>query len=211
MARHLPPYQAFARSILSFFNDRADIYRHVPLTIKTLQRRSPPPTSSAHLSLLPRNADSKFHQRGEKKGAASFDALGNHVMKNRLLRIRISQALPHCIVFSQAEWLARVCVRGRGGVGGQAETCMISRRTLLTFFNYSLVGNVNSLVLNRLWHKIQKKVDRFNIKEQKNPPRCCFSAIIGAVQEQKPDTISHNHPTWRLWRPIPVIIVPECF
>lgn len=40
----------------------------------------------------------------ENKRCSQFDALGNHVMKNRLLRIRISQALPHCIEFSRAEW-----------------------------------------------------------------------------------------------------------
>lgn len=39
----------------------------------------------------------------KKKRCSQFDALGNHVMKNRLLRIRISQALPHCIELSRAE------------------------------------------------------------------------------------------------------------
>lgn len=37
---------------------------------------------------------------GEKR-CSQFDALGNHVMKNRLLRIRISQALPHRVLSSR--------------------------------------------------------------------------------------------------------------
>lgn len=47
-------------------------------------------------------------------------------MKNRLLRIRISQALPHCIVFFQAEWPACkyvcvcVCLRAHGKGGSEA-------------------------------------------------------------------------------------------
>lgn len=142
------------------------VYSPDSRTIKTTGFQSkahqPPPL----ISPLPRNADSKFHQWWKR--CSQFDAHGNHVMKNRLLRIRISQALPHCIEFSGAEWrMACVCVCVRGGLH-LAETCMISRRKLLTFFNYGMVRNVNSLIFNRLWHKCTKKIDNFSTKEQKN-------------------------------------------
>ena len=86
-------------------------------------------------------------------------------MKNRLLHIRISQALPHCIESSQAEMVhgarACVCVCARvcvcACVCAQPATCMLSRRKALTFFNYSLVGDVNSLILNRLRQKCKKR------------------------------------------------------
>lgn len=91
-----------------------------------------------------------------------FDALGNHVMKNRLPRIRSSQALPHCIEFSRAEWRVRACVRACVEL---AETCMRSRRKLLTFFNYSLVGNVDSLIINRLRHKY-REIETFSTEHK---------------------------------------------
>lgn len=89
-------------------------------------------------------------ERGVKKRCSQFDALGNHVMKNRLLRIRISQALPHRVLWSRMVccWcVLEVCSFKKR----EKKTCMISQREYLTFFNYSLVWNVNSLIL-RLWH-----------------------------------------------------------
>lgn len=183
-----------------------------PSTPRVLRK---PSTGSKDYS-SPRNADSKFHQRGGGKRCSQFDALGKHVMKNRLLHIRISQALRHCIESSQAEMVHGVCVR----------VCQLFQHTwylagkVLTFLNYSLVGDVNSLIINRLWQQKAKKkkiaqMYYWNLYLKKKNITASFDVVfnnstefISFFLEQKPDTTSQQPG---LPRPIPVNAVGECF
>lgn len=141
-------------------------------------------------------------------------------MKNRLLRIRISQALPHCIGVSRAEWwmvCACACVCAYSLV-----VCSLQKHA------WYLGGNCLPFLItvwSGMWipwsstdydtHAGKRGgKDNFSTKagniSASDPCQWTHLAVLNA--RTKPDTISrHHHPTWRLSRPIPVIIVHDCF